>query len=378
MSDFSLISFQNVFTIKDGTGYIELNNTVGQKWLIPLKNSKTHLSLFQPSSLKGKLVVAAFNIIKHFPFILKKINARSIRLNFLPQFISFIDDLFHIKQCEIGVFCGSPGKHQKLTLLVANKDSILGYCKLTDNPELLSIFQQEADCLAYLKSKGINNIPESLFDGELPNLKGVYAFIQTTIRNGKVTSANYINQSVFSFVTRMFDLTKKELDYKDSNFCKSVNTLKSYINLFDKEEQNTLNRAIEKIELTLGQSSYYSAYHGDFTPWNSFLQGDKLFVFDFEYFQKYTMPFMDYFHFFTQSSIYNEYLESDKIFNKYVAIKDTIKQNIPNPDFYYTCYLITVMAFYLNRDNGFLNDRIESCFRIWVNLMKSINYEFSA
>lgn len=358
--------------------YIELNNTVGQKWLIPLKNSNTHLSLFQPSSLKGKLVVAAFNIIKHFPFILKKINARSIRLNFSSQFISFIEDLFHAKQCEIGVFCGSPGKHQKLTLLVANKDSILGYCKLSDNPELLSIFQQEADCLAYLKSKGINNIPESLFDGELPNLKGVYAFIQTTIRKGKVTSANYLNQSVFSFVTQMFDLTKKRLGYQDSDFCKSVDTLKSYISLFDKEEQNIINRAIEEIEKTLNQSSFYSAYHGDFTPWNSFLQGDKLFVFDFEYFQKYTMPFMDYFHFFTQSSIYNEYLESDKIFNKYVAIKDTIKHNIPNPDFYYTCYLITVMAFYLNRDNGFLNDRIESCFRTWVNLMKNINYEFSA
>ena len=71
-------------------------------------------------------------------------------------------------------------------------------------------------------------------------------------------------------------------------------------------------------------------------------------------------------------------MTADAIFDKYVTNKDFIQSQICNSDFYYTCYLLTVMAFYLKRDNGFLNERIKSCFKIWIELIKKINYEFSA
>ena len=39
-----------------GEKYVELQNSVGQRWYIPLRNSSVHLSLFQPSSIQGKIV----------------------------------------------------------------------------------------------------------------------------------------------------------------------------------------------------------------------------------------------------------------------------------------------------------------------------------
>ena len=62
MPDFDFSSFHKICSIGDGIKYVEMNNTVGQRWYIPLKNSKTHLSLFQPSSDKGKIIIKLFNI----------------------------------------------------------------------------------------------------------------------------------------------------------------------------------------------------------------------------------------------------------------------------------------------------------------------------
>ena len=87
---------------------------------------------------------------------------------------------------------------------------------------------------------------------------------------------------------------------------------------------------------------------------------------------------MDYFHFFTQACIYDEYMESDGIFEEYLKNREWIQSKTGNTDFYYTCYLLNIMAFYLERDKGFLNERIESCFKIWIKLIRLINYEFSA
>ena len=69
-----------------GNKYVELQNSVGQRWYIPLRNSSVHLSLFQPSSIQGKFVAYFFDIIKHFPILLHIIHAKIIQLQFTKEF----------------------------------------------------------------------------------------------------------------------------------------------------------------------------------------------------------------------------------------------------------------------------------------------------
>lgn len=72
-----------------GEKYVELQNSVGQRWYIPLRNSSVHLSLFQPSSIQGKIVAYFFEIIKHFPFLLHIIHAKIVQLQFSKEFQEF-------------------------------------------------------------------------------------------------------------------------------------------------------------------------------------------------------------------------------------------------------------------------------------------------
>ena len=349
-------------------------NTVGQSWIFPQKHTKRFLSLFQPSSMKGKVVSKILPYLRFMSFIASKINAREITISLHSSIEKAICKSFGITNFEYGVFCGSPGRHQKITIMINHGKKCLGYCKVTDNPEVFSIFQKESADLLYLKSKGVRCIPEILFVNEIKDLPGVFLLVQTTKREGAIRTATINDSCVFDFVARMYDLTKNKMSYAESDFAQSVHTLDSHIHLFNTEEQQVILNAIEKIERDLSESSYYSAYHGDFTPWNCYIVDKELFVFDFEYFQKYTIPYLDYFHFFTQSCIYNKYMEADSIFEEYLNNRELIQSKIGYVDFYYTCYLLNVMAFYLERDKGFLNERIESCFKIWVKLIKLINY----
>lgn len=368
---------KRIFQLDKGYPFWEIHNTVGQNWMFPQKHTKQFLSLFQPSSTKGKIVAKVLPYLRFMPFVASKMNARALTVDLHTSIKKEICKAFDITNFEYGIFCGSPGRHQKITIMINQGKKCLGYCKIADNPEVFSIFKKESDDLSYLKSKGVHSIPEILYVNELCELPGVYLLIQTTNRDGIIKTAAFDDLCVFDFVSQMHNLTKTKMSYAESDFAQSVNTLKGFFHLFKIEEQQDLFHAIGEIEKELIHTPDYSAYHGDFTPWNSYIINKKLFVFDFEYFQKYTVPYMDYFHFFTQACIYNEYMDAEAIFGKYLANKGMIQCQIQKADFYYTCYLITVMAFYLKRDNGFLNERIESCFKTWIILIKKINYEFS-
>lgn len=367
-----------IFGFTDGVKFWIIHNTVGQKWILPQKKIKYFLILFQPSSIKGKVVAKLLPYLSLIPFLASRIKAKSVLVELNSSMKKAICESFGITNFEYGVFCGSPGKHQKITFMINQGKKCLGYCKVTDNQEVFNLFQKESADLLYLKSKGLSYIPEILFVNEIKDLPGIFLLAQTTKREGVIRTATINDSCVFDFVSQMHNLTKTKMSYAESNFSQSVNTLKGFFHLFKTEEQQDIFHAINEIEKELINSSYYSAYHGDFTPWNSYIINKKLFVFDFEYFQKYTIPYMDYFHFFTQACIYNEYMDAEAIFGKYLTNKGMIQCQIEKADFYYTCYLITVMAFYLKRDNGFLNERIESCFKTWIKLIKKINYEFSA
>ena len=370
--------FRCIFQSEKGTPFWIIYNTVGQHWIFPQSHTKRFLSLFQPSSMKGKVVSKILPYLRFMPFIASKINAQAITISLHSSIEKAICKSFGITDFEYGVFCGSPGRHQKITIMINQGKKCLGYCKVTDNPEVFAIFQKESADLLYLKTKGVSCIPEILFVNEIKDLPGVFLLVQTTKREGIVRTAAINDSYIFDFVVRMHNLTKNKMSYAESDFAQSVHVLKSYIDLFKAEEKYAILHAISDVEKELSNLFYYSAYHGDFTPWNCYIVDKELFVFDFEYFQRHTIPYLDYFHFFTQSCIYNKYMEADSIFEEYLKNRELIHIKIDNVDFYYTCYLLNIMSFYLERDKGFLNERIESCFKIWIKLIRLINYEFSA
>lgn len=374
MPQIDLLKRKVLIEVPKRASFWEVHNTVGQSWILPHRNIRQFLSLFQPSSVKGKIAMIFLPFLHFIPFISSLIKVKSIGPRLNPAIERAISCAFGVDDFEFGIFCGSPGRHQKITIMIALQKRCLGYCKVTDNVEVFSMFQKEAADLTFLRSKGVENIPEVLMVEEIKELPGVYLFIQTTKRNGRIRTATIGDKCVMGFISQLYLSTRKKMTFEESGLAKSIQVLQDYIYLFTTNEREVIKLAVSEVENTLSKPTYYSAYHGDFTPWNSFIAQGELFVFDFEYFQNNTIPYLDYFHFFTQGCIYNEYMTADSIYDKYMVIKKNRICTIDNADFYYTCYLLTIMSFYLKRDQGFLNERIRSCFQIWIELIKKINY----
>lgn len=358
---------------KNGIGakYVELNNTVGQRWYFPFKNSKIFLSLFQPSSVKGKIIERAFSLIKILSSVLHIGNPKIVKLSFLPSFQNIIDDIFKQKNCKFGVFCGSPGKHQKPTIIIVNGNRILGYCKLTDNETIFELFKEESENLTYLHNRGVENVPCSLFCGWLEDCNS-YAFVQSTKRTDNVKTANRLSPELFKFISDFNSKTEVPIEFEKSEFFRSIIRLRHNLHLLNNPELEKIYLVgIDRVLRDKALYDKFCAYHGDLTPWNSFIVDGEFFAFDLEYFKNSYPLLCDYFHFFTQDLIYNNYANADIIYKHYTLLKNKFS-HVKNIDLLYLAYLLVVTDFYLYRDKGVLNARIGECFIIWSELITKL------
>ena len=371
MNTFDIAVFKDIFTIGSGEKYIELNNTVGQRWFIPFCDNDLFLSLFQPSSAKGKLFAKSVNWIKFYPMLLGIANARIVKMSFSKPFKDYAYKVFDMQYCQFGIFCGSPGFHQKITIMAANKDKVMGYCKITDKKDIFTLFDDEFNHLKYLQAQGVCHIPTPLFCGKLP-FANLYAFFQTTERNGKVKYANYLSTEVLDFIKDFNNRTKLDILFDNSDFAHSLIRLKKNMKfLNDNGLTKTFVDGVYLIENNKECFELFCASHGDLTAWNSFIVDNHLFAFDLEYFKKSYPLLCDFFHFFTQDLLYNGYADSDKIYCEYLKVKKILPQ-IRHLDYLYLAYLLVIVDFYLNRDKGILNERLWRCFVIWSELIKRL------
>lgn len=361
----------HILSIGKGEKYLILCNTVGQQWLFPFENPKLGLSLFQPSSFIGKLVLKTLPFLKRLPWILKRMNISTQKIEFTNSFLDKIKEYFDVTSVQLSIFCGSPGKHMKPTILIVSQDNYLGYCKLSDNPDVIEIFKKEQLSLDYLAQKGVQNIPTIKCCLPMTDNSRIWLFVQTTQRNKHATIAKHDSKELYVFIEEMRRCSKIKIDFHESDYFKCLRRLKGLLSIIqDTPYYDIVDKSIRIVESYLNKTEVaYSAYHGDLTPWNSFIVDGHLYAFDFEYFQKTYPPYADFYHFFTQEYIYNKYACGEKIYSEFLRLKTNKYITWENSDLWYVCYLLCIMEFYLSRDKGFLNDRIVQCFNIWGALI---------
>ena len=358
-----------ILQVGSGSRYVMLENTVGQRWFFPFKNMRAYMSLFQPSSQKGAIVAQSLPLLKYFPRLLHFAKAQMVLLDFDVRFINAIENALDKPNITCSIFCGSPGRHMKPTLLLLSEGSCVGYCKLSDDADVVELFKKEKSTLDSLNKLGVRHIPRIVYCAPWLDDAKLWLIVQTTERKNSVKVAKPADPKVMDFVRQMMKATKQKLRFEDTDYAQTLLNLESLLPLLcDKERERIVLENIYMVRDKLQTREHdYSAFHGDLTPWNSFIVEEHLYAFDFEYF-KWSYPlFADYFHFFTQSQIYDNYATGEQIVSNYQRIKKGLL--IDEADFLYSCYILAIMEFYLNRDHGYLNERLKDIFGIWTYLL---------
>lgn len=354
--------------------YMSIKNSDGKEWILPSDSLKIGLNIYQASSKKGLLLKRFLPIVMEIPVVsstAKKIlRISDVSLTIPDSIIEKVKEVFNVSDPTFAYFAGTPSKHRKGTLQVSKGDKLLGYVKITESKEIAEIFYKEQEYLGWLKGDELENIPECLFCGRIENS---YIFIQDTIKTQKSVILHELEDVQLDFLKCLYMCTRTTCSYDESEYSVSLRRLKQNKGLFSKYDVycKHFETGLKYVENALRGKREFSAYHGDFTPWNSFLENGKLYVFDFEYAKKTYPPYMDVFHYFTQSCIFEKNLDGDQIFQLFIdgKSKKLFGELFEQSEVSYLEYLYSIISFYIDRDGESLkSDDIRNLI-VWLRLI---------
>ena len=331
------------------------------------------MNLYQPSEIRGKGMKALFPYLHWADIVNKAVGAEKEQYELMPELNGLLCQLFSSNNVEFSIFCGTPCVHQKITMQISKGTHILGYAKFSDNNEIKHIFQREKETLDYLGRKEVKSVPQCLYNGEWRN--GITIFVQTTTKTRHSSTDHRWGARETAFIKELHEKTKLHIPFEKTDYyqdlcllCEEVNNLQGF------ETGPIINGVSNVLNSYTNKEVNFSFYHADFTPWNIYVEKGSLYAFDFEYAKRSYPPFLDYFHFFTQTAIFERHLEADGIWKLFQQHKNDIKELLDGNqmDFAYLCYLLVIVAHYIKRENGVYSSSMIKYFKLWINLIAQL------
>ena len=349
-----------------GTGklFYRITNADGKVWLMPVRNMRLAMNLYQPSGKKGKLLKAGFPWLHGFPMVNRVAHAERLRCALTTELDDLLDRLFQVHNPEFAVFGGTPCVHQKITIQVSQGNRILGYVKVADSDKVGVLFRKEAELLEALRRKGVAGIPRCLFCGELK--WGIKLFVQSTVKTGKSKVMHEWTGLHEEFLDELHRKTHRLIRFEESDYYRALEDFSAHLDWLPSGiNPSVIVDIIDEICFPMkGRFMDYSVCHMDFTPWNMFVERGKLFVFDWEYAQKTYPPRLDRYHFFMQTALFVKHWKIND-FVAYVQSQEGLWINKKD----YILYLLNIIAHFTLREEGKIESSIIYCMEVWYALL---------
>jgi hypothetical protein len=358
----------HILKANSGSLYYTFSNADGKTWLMPKKNMRTAMNLYQPAGMNGKLMKQIFPYLWWIKPLRTKLRITVNQYALQKNLNELLRSVFHTQHLEFSIFCGTPSIHQKTTMQISCGNRILGYCKITNDDEIIKMFVQEQSTLEFLRNKGVEHIPKCLYCGNLNN--GISIFVQSTEKSNQSKIVHQWTNRHTLFLNELYKNTRQNIDFINTDFYKSLAYLQTVIQNFRPEDVPVIQKAIDIVLSYYEGYVDFSVYHADFTPWNIFFEMGNIFVFDWEYTQKTYPPFLDWFHYIFQVAIIENKLNTKYTYNFFCKHKSKYVGN-DNIEIMCLCYLLNILSFYFQIHNGKF-DTQDIGYQRWTGLIRMI------
>lgn len=354
-----------------GTEYLELSGSDHKTWLIPRKHLRQGLKIYQPCSIKGRLVKRLIPFCAGMSPLLARLHIERSQFQIKVHIEEILRDVLggydenFIYSIYIGDSCFV--ENRKAIIQISLKKQILAYAKITQEAETAKLFRREVDHLTWLRHKGIQSVPRILWAGEMEKQ---YCFIQSTEKNGRERNIKCLTPNHWKFLQEMDEKTSVEMDFMATEYAEELRDFYLFLKKGTWKSKELLCDCICFIEsYYFGKKIHTSFFHGDFTPWNICCKRNHLFVFDFEYSRRCFPAWLDPFHFITQVGIMTERLSEEEIYQKFNRQEKIFQNYMENPRLNYMCYLVYEIWFYYKRWRSDLFEDEHSC-KIWIRMLQ--------
>lgn len=366
----------HVVKCKKGAAFYNYSNTDGKQWIMPRKHLNTAMNLYQPSCIKGKLFRLFFPYLHWCNHIKNKLSVVEQNYELTDKLKKRLSEIFKIHDIEFAIFGGTPSIHQKIIIQISLKNKILGYCKITDQHEIKQIFKKEQKTLTQLNRKGIGNIPSCLTRESLTETVDI--FVQDTTKTSQSRIVHKWSERHWRFLQELNILTRKRQIFELTAFSQTLDKLESLLDKNPLPNVEVIRRTIKFVRNMYQRKEVeFSVFHSDFTPWNMFFEKGELFVFDWEYAGQTFPPFLDWFHFFTQTLLFKKHLSAKQIAARFQREKKALYLYFANPGLSYQCYLLAIICLYLSRCPACVDEQTNKKLSFWIELLSYIRNEYS-
>lgn len=249
-------------------------------WLTPLserKATRAGLAMFQPTTSKSKVVKAATSGLVTLglgPTVLRT----HLTLSGLPDVL--LTQKWPQPMVECAYFTGTDGPHRKTAIqIIGAEGKILGYGKLSQNPQIWPYLAHEADILKHLPLLGLQsaNTPQLALNLVRPDH---HLLVTDTQRQSNYSTPAHLGTLHHAFLSEL--ATKTQRTDRDGEFTTDLSRLLDRIAPdLDAVWQQRLRNGLAILR-TAGHTTLCLC-HGDFTPSNCFVTGGGFYVFDWEY-----------------------------------------------------------------------------------------------
>lgn len=360
--------YSHIIVSNSGNPFYRFSNADGKTWIMPARNMRIAMNLYQPSGRNGKLIKALFPWLHGIPFVRKVIHAERLHYKLRDELKQLLCRLFHEEDIEFSLFGGTPCVHQKVTIQISKGCHILGYCKVSGSDEIAALFRSEADLLELLKRQGMEGIPQCLYCGK--TAESFSLFVQSTEKTQQSKIPHEWSNLQEHFLNELQRNTGQNITFEKSDYYKTLSDLQSHLDwLPEFMNRNVIEKTINKIVNSYkGKIVNFSAYHADFTPWNMLVEKNRLFVFDWEYARTTYPPMLDRYHFFTQTVIFEKHWQGKEI----IAFLQSPNTNWVNSE-RYSLYLLDIISRFTVREKGTVEGDIAHSMKIWNDLLVYLN-----
>ena len=278
----------------------------------PLESNRLNaasLALYQPSLAKAKL-------LKRTAYLLSICGLGSIWNRFTlimsNRGTGYANVLLkHVRsafgaEAKFAMFTGTPGYLRKPTLQIMDSEgAILGYGKIGENPQVVRLIENEAKMLKFLEGFDFEaaTVPRLICSVSIA-LEGSF-LVQSSCKKPLSSAPKELTRHHAAFLTSLFHQTKTQLILDNSQCVSEVSSrTRKTCRKVQHAWMDLLVRCLKGSLATLSKRRLpMGVAHRDFTPWNTFQAGGRLFVFDWEFGREQWLPLTDAFHFVIQRSV---------------------------------------------------------------------------
>jgi len=345
--------------------HYRFSNADGKEWVMPASHLHVAMNLYQPSGWKGKLLRAVFPWGHWFAPVRWALRARKERCRLSAEVQELAERLFPLSS-EFSVFGGTPSVHQKITIQLSRGKHILGYLKLCSCEAVYELFVHEREILSRLQQAGVGQVPRCLGCGKLES--GIGYFAQDTCKTLRSAVSHEWGKLQQDFLCELQTKTSCQTPFERMSYYLQLKALESHPEWYPPAYAPMLAGALRRtIGENAGRKMNASVSHGDFTPWNTFVEKGRLFVFDWEYASASCPLGMDEYHFLISTGIFEKGLNAS-------ALYELLRQHGRGRDWQSVCrfYLLDIIGRFILRERKPCRLESNRCMGTWLELLKRL------